>query len=200
LLFLLLLIANILASVLITVMVSNPALEINSVAATIFGTQLPEEFPLIFRVAMITALPLGALQFSVWIFRRKKQLHFLIGNIYVLLCLFLASPLLLALSLSHTDPVLLIVGSSLSIYWWRCTRLSVRLVAEGDLTGHAKWMFRSYAAMLAGALLGTMLFYAGSTLHKYAVIPVLLLIGIVPEILLRRGQHKSMLRNFLSSN
>jgi hypothetical protein len=195
----LLFIANALAAMLMKVMVSSPPPEMNGFATMIFGTQLPEEFPLIYRIAVSTALPLGALQFSVMLFRRKRQVHFLLGNIYVLLTLFLASPLLLVMSLSQTNNLLLLTGSVVSLYWWRCTRLSIRLVAEGDLPGHAKWMYRSFAAMLACSLLSSMFYYTVPTPYQYAVWLLLLLILIVPEILIRRGQHKVMLRNFLSS-
>jgi hypothetical protein len=195
----LLFIANALAAVLMKVMVSSPPPEMNGLATMIFGAQLPDEFPMIYRIAVSTALPLGALQFSVILFRRKRQVHFLLGNIYVLLTLFLASPILLVMSLSQTNPLLLVVGSAISLYWWRCTRLSVRLVAEGDLPGHAEWMYRSFAAMLASSVLSTMMYQAIPTPYRYAIWLMLLLMVIVPEILIRRGQHKVMLRNFLSS-
>lgn len=194
----LLVIANLFAAILIKVMSGSTPLEINIWASKIFGSQLPEEFPLIYRIAMSTALPLGALQFSATLFRRKKQLHFLLGNIVVLLTLFLASPLLLVISLSQTNHLLLIVGSAMSIYWWRCTRVSIRLVAEGDLPGHAKWMYRSFAAMLVCSVLSTMFYYIVPTPYQYAVWVFLLALLMMPEILIRRGQHEVMLHNFLS--
>jgi hypothetical protein len=196
----LLIIANVFAAILLKVTAGSDPLEINTLASGIFGTQLPNEFPLIYRIAMCTALPLGALQFSVALFRRMRQLHFLLGNIFALLTLFLASPLFLVLSLSQSNNLLLLLGSSFSIYWWRCTRVSIRLVAEGDLPGHAKWMYRSFAAMLACALLSSMFYCTVSAPYWYAVLLLLLPILLMPEILIRRGQHKVMLRNFLSSN
>jgi hypothetical protein len=195
----LLIVANVFAAMLLKVTAGSAPLEINALASGIFGAHLPDEFPLIYRIAVSTALPLGALQFSVLLFRRKRQVHFLLGNIYVLLTLFLASPLLLVMSLSQTNNLLLLTGSVVSIYWWRCTRVSIRLVAEGDLPGHANWMYRSFAAMLACSLLSSMFYYTVPTPYQYAVWLFLFLILIVPEILIRRGQHKVMLRHFLSS-
>lgn len=177
--------------------VTGNVIELNTTAARIFPDGFPEDIKWILLCALCLSIVIGPFQFSVSVFRRNQPIHFLAGNIYVLMVLLIAAPLMVLLALSQQSIHLMVSANIAAVICWVSTRKSVRLVAAGDLPGHAMWIFRSYAWLLAGSMFKVVIlgdFNASITTTAYSFAGVAV---VCAELLIQKKQHHALLRRFM---
>lgn len=93
---------------------------------------------------------IGVVQFMPGWFRKRAQLHQLLGKIYVFSVLMLAAPSGLALAMFANGGLPAKVGFSLQcIVWWLVTWEAYREIRQKHLVVHTEWMIRSFAITLA---------------------------------------------------
>ncbi|MCO5233038.1 MAG: DUF2306 domain-containing protein [Chitinophagales bacterium] len=127
-------------------------------------------------VSICIILTLGILQFIPWIYMKSKQIHFLIGNVYVLLVLFFITPCSLILGLfdkSIFDKI------GIVLFWFLvafCTRKSIHQIINKEWASHFQWMFYSYICIVE---IGLIQFFSNHSLRILLVIGVFLLFILI---------------------
>lgn len=142
---------------------------------------------------LMVAVVTGAFQFSSTIFRKNRGVHFLLGNIYLLMVLFIGTPGALILGWKSCTWQWMLSLTGLLIYWWKSARVAILKVAVQDWTGHAAWMMRSYACTLLLSLL-----WSGYMMQLKWTCALSILMPVLAEVLIRKGFPKKMVKDFFS--
>lgn len=118
-----------------------------------FPVYLPALYGHIISSGLI--LVVGALQCSATIRRRFLGLHRALGQVYTWGILGMSAPCGLVMSFFAIDRGIwsMLNFLTLSLLWAWFTWRGYRSIAQGDLSGHRRWMFRSYALTLSAVLL-----------------------------------------------
>jgi uncharacterized membrane protein len=98
-------------------------------------------------LAGVTALALGALQFSSRLRRTRLGLHRLIGKTYVA-SVFIAAPAAIFMAIVVSPWFMLTFTITQAGVWMLCTALAYMFVRRRDVASHREWMIRSYAIVL----------------------------------------------------
>lgn len=112
-------------------------------------------------ISVLPALLIGTLLIFFRLERKNRKLHRILGKIYVILVLFLASPGGLILAFYA-------IGGfwgefafiSLSLLWWLFTFLAYQSARNGKIQLHKNWMQKSYILCLSAVNLRIFLFIA----------------------------------------
>lgn len=142
---------------------------------------------------LMVAVVTGAFQFSSTIFRKNRGVHFLLGNIYLLMVLFIGTPGALILGRKELSWQWMLPLIGLVLYGWKSARIAILKVAENDWTGHAAWMMRSYACTLLLSLL-----WSGYMMQLKWTCALSILMPVLAEVLFRKGFPKKMVKDFFS--
>lgn len=88
----------------------------------------------------------GLFQFNRYFIHRQPKIHRVLGKIYVVVLIFIATPsgFLMGLYANGSYPTQ-ISFSILSVLWMLSTVWAYRYARKGEYLLHAKWMIRSYA-------------------------------------------------------
>jgi Predicted membrane protein (DUF2306) len=140
---------------------------------------------------LMVSVMTGGCQFSSGIFRRNRGVHFLLGNIYLLLVLFIGTPGALILGWKSLPWPWMIPLSILILYWWKSARVAILKVADNDWLGHASWMMRSFACTLSLSLM-----WSGYLMEVSAAYLIAMAIPILAEVLIRKGYPKKLVKDF----
>lgn len=81
---------------------------------------------------------------------RYRNIHFLLGYIYLNSVLWIAAPTGLILAVNAKWGLLAGVGFGITgIFWWAATWIGYRAIRKHRVESHIKWMIRSYALALS---------------------------------------------------
>ena len=98
-------------------------------------------------LAGVTALGLGALQFSSRLRRSRPRLHRLIGKTYIA-SVFIAAPAAILMAIVVSPWFMLTFTITQAGVWMLCTAVAYMFIRRRDLASHREWMIRSYAVVL----------------------------------------------------
>lgn len=143
---------------------------------------------------LTVAVMTGGCQFSSGLFKRNRGIHFLLGNIYLLLVLFIGTPGALIFGWKSLSWQWMIPLSILMAYWWKSARIAILKVADNDWLGHASWMMRSFACTL-----GLSLMWSGYVMQVKSAYLVAMAVPILAEVLIRKGYPKKLVKDFFSN-
>ncbi|MCC7030180.1 MAG: DUF2306 domain-containing protein [Chitinophagaceae bacterium] len=110
-----------------------------------------------YRIAFFThvytalfVLPAGFIQFSPFLLKHFKKLHRLSGWIYTGFVLILVAPSGFVMGLyANGGPTSQISFCLLALLWFYSTLMAIVSIRKKDITGHRKWMIRSFALTLS---------------------------------------------------
>lgn len=145
-----------------------------------------------FTGALMPALLLSAaIQPDARLFQKKPDIHFLFGNLYVMLVLLMAAPFAAVLSFLMLDWWQGLLGILYAARWWWTTRRLASMVAESDLPGHASMGIRSLGYCI-GWVLSMILF----TRAAWPPLVIWLCFAAAVEVLSKRSWVKELLKAF----
>lgn len=142
---------------------------------------------------LMVAVVTGAFQFSSRIFRKNRGVHFLLGNIYLMMVLFIGTPGALILGWKELSWQWMLPLTGLLLYWWKSARIAILKVAENDWKGHAAWMMRSYACTFLLSLL-----WSGYLTQLKWTYAISIFLPILSEVLITKGFPKKMVKDFFT--
>jgi hypothetical protein len=148
----------------------------------------------IYAYPLLAALWVGIPQFIPLIYRRFPLVHFVVGNLFVLVVLLAIAPFGALLSLFCSEHGFAAVSLTLLHFvLWKQTRIAVKYIVEKDLQAHLKGMIKSYVLLICSvtSILQTMCF---PMIHmEYCWVFIL----ILTEMLLTKGFTIFLLKQFL---
>jgi hypothetical protein len=98
-------------------------------------------------LAGVTALGLGALQFSSRLRRSRPRLHRLVGKTYIA-SVFIAAPAAVLMAIVVSPWFMLTFTITQAGVWMLCTAVAYLFIRRRDVVSHREWMIRSYAIVL----------------------------------------------------
>lgn len=106
----------------------------------------------IYTFPLLVGITTGILQFFPALYRRFPLVHFIVGNLYVLVVLLAVAPMGLLLSIFRSgDEFSAFSFALLHFVLWKQTRISVSFIVDKDLLSHLKGMIKSYLLLLCSA-------------------------------------------------
>jgi uncharacterized membrane protein len=115
------------------------------------------------------ALLIGGWQFLPAVRRAGGGLHRLLGGLYVTACTLGALAALTIAPGTNGGPVAAAGFMTLAILWLATTWRALAAILAGDVAGHRRWIFRSFALTLAGVTLR--LYLPAALLSPYGFSP-----------------------------
>lgn len=142
----------------------------------------------------IWSLLAGAFQFSKTLLNNFKNVHRVLGYIYIISILFCAAPAGLFMGwYANGGWMPQVFFMSLACVWWWTTFQAWRKIVQGDIKAHQSFMIRSYALTLSAITLRLwkliiVYFFQPAPMDAYVVVSVLSWLPnlIIAEIIIKK--------------
>jgi hypothetical protein len=114
---------------------------------------------LIQNLTLSVCFLIGPWQFVPYLFRKIPNLHFAIGNVYVMLTLLLSAPTLIVSAFGLDSIWKIFYTLILGALWWWSTRKGIFYISNKKWLLHLKWMMYSYILLINIVLFKVILYF-----------------------------------------